>query len=229
MGDDEKITQTDSRSSETQTTEQRERQQEVALNELDLALRQGIQGGLAGSTGAGLGALTAILRGEELPGNLAGIAGGISPEVTQRTVDQALSDVAPQFQSLGLSDSGVRARLGAEMSGDIRAANERFNIQNRLNLLKAGLTGISQVQQPAFLFSQGLGQRLAGLRGTTTQTDRTAAETVTETEKEAFGIDDAIKMAIIAGSVITTGGAATPLIAPEVAAAGLGAFSAGGN
>jgi len=216
MSDDEK--QTEAESSETRVQTAEERESEARLNELDLAFRESIQGGLEGSTGAGLDILTRILRGEELPGNLAGIAGGISPEVTDRLVGQALGDVAPQFQALGLSDSGVRARVGGEISADIRASSERFNITNRLNLLKSGFTGIASVQQPALFAGSTLGSRLAGLRTITDQTDASSFEKVTT--KEGFSVQDAIKLAIIAGSVAlapATGGASVAAAAPLLA------------
>ncbi|GAG65254.1 unnamed protein product, partial [marine sediment metagenome] len=102
-------------------------------------------------------------------GFLGDLPGGISEERTGEIVQESLRDIDPRFQQSGLLDSGVRASISGRVAGDIRRQSEEFNIGNRLNLLNLALGGQAQVQQPILGFSSQLGQRLAGLRPTSTQ------------------------------------------------------------
>lgn len=103
-------------------------------------------------------------RGQELPGFLQGLPGGISPEVTSGIVKQSLEDIKPGFQQAGILDSGVAAEISARTAGDIRRTSAEFNIGNLQNLLNLALSGQAQIQQPILQQSSLLGQRLAGLR-----------------------------------------------------------------
>jgi len=108
-----------------------------------------------------------LLLGQSLPGYLNTLPGGISPDVTQHIVDQSLKDLYPQFQSSGILDSGVAASIAGRTSGDIRASAEQFNIQNLQQLLNLAVGGQAQVQQPMLNTTGQLGQRLSGLRSST--------------------------------------------------------------
>jgi len=122
----------------------------------------------AGATNANGGNLVnQLLLGQSLPGYLNTLPGGISPDVTQHIVDQSLKDLYPQFQSSGILDSGVAASIAGRTSGDIRASAEQFNIQNLQQLLNLAVGGQAQVQQPMLNTTGQLGQRLSGLRSST--------------------------------------------------------------
>lgn len=144
--------------------------EERELNKLQLEREKFLDPQLREVQSQGLNLSAALLHGSnQLPGFLAGLPGGISPEVTDEIVSQSLRDIQPQFQQSGLLDSGVNASVSARVAGDIRRASEEFNIGNRLNLLNMALGGQAQVQQPVLGFSQQLGNRLASA-GTTHQT-----------------------------------------------------------
>jgi hypothetical protein len=157
MGKEKSVTTTN------QTVERQPTAEETRLNQLDVALREATQGGLIGTQTAGLDIAQKLLRGENLPGYLQDLAGGISPEVTSGIVQQSLKDIMPSFQSAGIIDSGVAAEISGRTAGDIRRASEEFNIGNRLNLLNLALSGQAQIQSPVLSNAANLGQRLGTL------------------------------------------------------------------
>lgn len=128
-----------------------------------------------------------LLTGQSLPGYLNTLPGGISPEVTQRIVDQSLKDLYPQFQSSGILDSGVAASIAGRTSGDIRASAEQFNIQNLQQLLNLAVGGQAQVQQPMLQTTSQLGSRLAGLRATSGTQTTTAMNPFLKSFQESAG------------------------------------------
>lgn len=160
-------------SQETQSSGSTTRQptaEERALTKMDLSLREKTDPYLAPMQIQGLKLGEQLLSGTTpLPGWMAGMEKGISPEITQSIVDESLRDVNTQMAGQGLMDSGTRASLISRTSGDIRRAAEEFNIGNKLNMLNLALTGQAQIQQPILGFSGNLGQRLT-TTGTTTQT-----------------------------------------------------------
>jgi hypothetical protein len=158
----------------TATSKAEATSQEEELNALDLALRQAAQPGLIKSTTAGLDLSQQLLTGGELPGSLAGLSGGISPEVTQDIVDRSLQDVASSAQLGGFLDSGVAQELGTRAAADVRTQSEQFNIQNLLQLLNLAVGGQAQAQSGALGTGATLGSRLAGLRPLTQQQTTTS-------------------------------------------------------
>ena len=137
----------DKGTSVTNTTSERQpTAEETRLNQLDIQLREGTQAGMMGTQQAGLSLAEKLLKGENLPGYLQDLAGGISPDVTNSIVQQSLKDIMPSFQSSGILDSGVAAEISARTAGDIRRASEEFNIGNRLNMLNLALSGQAQIQ-----------------------------------------------------------------------------------
>src|SRR3990167_9415251 len=149
--------------------------EETRLNQLDLQLREQNQGALGQVQGNSLNLANLLLQGQQLPGYLQGLPGGISPDVTQSIVDQSLRDIKPSFQQGGILDSGVAASVAGRTAGDIRMNSAQFNLQNLQQLLNLAVGGQAQVQQPIIGQAGALGQRLAGLRsvnqtGTTNQT-----------------------------------------------------------
>ena len=105
-----------------------------------------------------------LLLGQQLPGYLNTLPGGISDEVTNSITQQSLQDIMPQFQQAGILDSGTAAQISARTAADIRNQSAQFNIQNLLQLLNLGVGGQAQVQQPLLATSGQYGQSLAGLR-----------------------------------------------------------------
>lgn len=143
--------------------------EEKELQAMDLELRKKTDPFLAPMQMQGLQLGTQLLSGTTpLPGWMADLEKGISPEMTDSIVDQSLRDVDTRMAGQGLMDSGTRASVMSRTSGDIRRASEEYNIGNRLNLLNLALTGQAQIQQPILGFSGNLGQRLT-TTGTTTK------------------------------------------------------------
>ena len=141
--------------------------EEQELNKLALERARAAQPGQLKTQESGLGLINQLLTGQELPGFLQGLPGGISPGVTSNIVQQSLADVRPGLQASGLLDSGVRAELETSTAADIRNQSEQFNIGNLLNLLNLAVGGQAQIQQPLLEQNAQLGQQLAGLRTTT--------------------------------------------------------------
>ena len=149
--------------------------EEQELNRLSLERVRAAQPGQIQTQQSGLSLINQLLTGQDLPGFLKGLPGGISPEVTGNIVQQSLADVRPGLQASGLLDSGVRAELEASTASDIRNQSEQFNIGNLLNLLNLAVGGQAQIQSPLLGQSGQLGQQLAGLRSSfgTSQTTQT--------------------------------------------------------
>src|SRR3990167_10722705 len=152
--------------------------EETRLNQLDLQLREQNQGALGQVQGNSLNLANLLLQGQQLPGYLQGLPGGISPDVTQSIVDQSLRDIKPSFQQGGILDSGVAASISARTAADIRNQSSQFNVQNLLQLLNLATGNAAQVQQPIIGQASDLGGRLAGLRNMN-QSGTTSTSTVT--------------------------------------------------
>jgi hypothetical protein len=151
-----------------QTTTPTPSAEETRLNQLDLQSREANQQGITDMQKNSLNLGNLLLTGQNLPGYLQGLPGGISPEVTQSIVDQSLRDIRPGFQQGGILDSGVAASISARTAGDIRRGSAEFNLNNLQQLLNLAVGGQAQIQQPILAQSQALGGRLAGLRSTNT-------------------------------------------------------------
>lgn len=169
------------RSSETtvvnQTTTPQASAEETRLNQLDLAAREANQQGTVDLQRNALNLGNLLLQGQNLPGYLGPLPGGISEDVTQSIVNQSLRDIQPSFQQGGILDSGVAASVSARTAGDIRRASAEFNLNNLNQLLNLAVGGQAQIQQPILAQSSALGQRLAGLRTTTQSGSSTATHT----------------------------------------------------
>lgn len=151
--------------------------EETRLNQLDLQAREANQQGTIDIQRNSLNLGNLLLQGMQLPGYLGGLPGGISPDVTDKLVEQSLRDIKPSFQQGGILDSGVAASVSGRTAGDIRLNSEQFNLQNLQQLLNLAVGGQAQIQQPIIGQSQILGSRLAGLRttnqtGSATQTNK---------------------------------------------------------
>jgi len=159
MGGSKKETSTQSSTTTPQRTAEEIRLQQIQLGQAEAAdpmIRQLQQEGGE--------AMSALLRGQPLPGNLAALSRGITPEVTGELVQESLRDIRPGLQEAGLMDSGVRAALEARTAGDIRRNVAESNLSRLMNLLNIGVGGQAQVQQPMLTTTGQLGQALAGAR-----------------------------------------------------------------
>lgn len=138
--------------------------EETRLNQLDLQLREQNQGALGDVQSNSLNLANLLLKGQNLPGYLNTLPGGISEDVTQNIVDKSLRDIKPSFQQGGILDSGVAASVSGRAAADIRRNSAEFNINNLLQLLNLATGNAAQVQMPVLAQAQDLGGRLAGLR-----------------------------------------------------------------
>ena len=156
-------------SQQTQTQQVQQTPEEERLNQLDLALREAGQEGLLGVQGAGLNLSQLLLKGQPLPGYLGDLPGGISPEAIGAEATKFAREAGPGFQQLGIGDSGVAFRETARgIASDVLFPAEQFNTQNLSQLLNLAIGGQAQVQSPILSGAGMLGQRLGGLRSTTT-------------------------------------------------------------
>ncbi len=152
----------------TQSKETTATPQEEELNELQLERIRASQGGQIDIQQAGLDIGTRLLRGEDLPGFLQGLPGGISDEDVTNLVGRSIEDVAFGSQALGVLDAGQTQEVGVKTAADIRANAAQFNIQNLSQLLNLAVGGQAGIQAPLQNQTNSLGVQLAGLRSTNT-------------------------------------------------------------
>jgi hypothetical protein len=148
----------------TTTQERQPTAEETRLNQLDVQLREATNPMMMEMQKSGLSLGNMLLTGNTpMPGWMAGIEKGISPEVTQGIVDQSLRDVDTRMAGQGLMDSGTRASVSARTSGDIRNAAAEYNQTNKLNLINMALSGLTGTGGVISNFSANAGQRLSTL------------------------------------------------------------------
>lgn len=158
MGGEKTSTSNNQQTQYTPTPEERE------YNRLMLENFKAAQPGQQALQGNALGLGNKLLQGQDLPGYLKGLPGGISEDVTNSITKQTLADIYPQFQSSGILDSGTAAQISSRTAADVRNQSAQFNIQNLSQLLNLALGGQAQIQQPINQQSSMLGNQLAGLR-----------------------------------------------------------------
>ena len=118
-----------------------------------------------------------LLTGQQLPGFLGQLPGGISSEAIGTQATRLASKNLAGFQNLGLADSGVAFRETAkDIGSNLLFPAEQFNIQNLSQLLNLAVGGQAQVQQPGLAGAGILSQNLAGLRGVS-QTGTSSGQT----------------------------------------------------
>ena len=182
MGSEKETVKTETQTQQTQQATATP--EETALNKLTLERAQAAQPGQLELQKNMLNLVNALALGQDFPGYLSGLPGGISPEMTTDISRQAISDIRPSFQVGGILDSGVAAAISGRVAGDVRRASAEFNIGNLLNLLNLAVGGQAQVQQPLLAQTAGLGAQLAGLRQVSTT--RTGTGTGTQTTANPF-------------------------------------------
>lgn len=98
-----------------------------------------------------------------LTGNYQGAAGGITPQQNQSMVNQSLRDIAPQFQTSGILDSGEAGQVATQTAALTANQNAQFNTMAQSNLLSAGLGGATSWSNTNTANNQTTGNQLAGL------------------------------------------------------------------
>lgn len=124
---------------------------------------------------SGLNLVNQLLTGTTpLPGFFGEMGAGISPEAIGTQATELTRGALPQFQDLGILESGTMAKnISQAIANQLLFPAEQFNIGAKQNLLNLALSGQAQVQQPIMAGQQTLASQLAGLRsitGTQTQT-----------------------------------------------------------
>lgn len=164
-----------------QTTQATPTAEETALNQLQLSQAQAADPltRLIQQSGLTLGNL--LLTGQELPGYLKALPGGISEDVTNDITNKSLRDLNTQLAFSGAGsflESGASQSMGVRTAADIRNQAAQFNTQNLAQLLNLA-TGQGQATPLSYSndLTGNLGNRLAGLRsvnmqGTTNTTQK---------------------------------------------------------
>jgi hypothetical protein len=142
--------------------------EETAMNKLSLERLQANQGSQLALDQQMYGAMSTVMTGGTLPGNLAGIT-GINEDQTQSMVQASLRDLYPQFQSAGIMDSGTAIQTASRTAADVRNANAQFNVSAISNLFNQALGGSSNLSNSTSQQTGVLGSQLAGLRSVNSQ------------------------------------------------------------
>lgn len=99
-----------------------------------------------------------------LTGSYSGAASGINENQTQSMVNASLRDIAPQFQTSGILNSGEAVQVAGRTAMDTRNSNAQFNVQAQQNLLSAALDGGTSWSSVNNQNNATTGSQLAGLR-----------------------------------------------------------------
>lgn len=153
MGGEKTVTQS-SQKSEMTPEERQLLQQQIANNNFMLPYSQKNYAALSDN-------IFAILSGQEPAAK--GI-GGINEDQTQSMVNASLRDIAPQFQSAGLTDSGLAYQGALRAAQDTRNQNAQFNVSAAQNLFNLASGGQSNLQGQYQGSTNSLVNQLSGLR-----------------------------------------------------------------
>lgn len=110
---------------------------------------------------------SAALINSILTGNYSGTAAGITPGQNQSMVTQSLRDIAPQFQTSGILNSGEAGQVATQTAALTSNQNAQFNVEAQQNLINAGLGGASAWSSNNANQNQIVGNQLAGLNKVT--------------------------------------------------------------
>lgn len=99
-----------------------------------------------------------------LTGNYQGAANGITAGQNQSMVNQSLRDIAPQFQTSGILNSGEAGQVATQTAALTSNANAQFNTEAAQNLISAGLGGGTSWSGVNNQNNSTTGGQLAGLR-----------------------------------------------------------------
>lgn len=172
-----------SKTSETTVVNQQQQAtptaEETALNQRNLRMALATEGSQTQAQLAGLDLVNKMLAGStNLPGIFGTLAKGISSEAIGNQATKYALNALPQFQSMGLTDSGVAGReISRGIANELLYPTEQFNIGSLQNLLNLALSGQAQVQSPIQANTNTLASSLAGLRSTTTSGTTSSTKT----------------------------------------------------
>lgn len=107
---------------------------------------------------------SAALINSILTGSYNGAGAGITPQQNQSMVNQSLRDIAPQFQTSGILNSGEAGQVATQTAALTTNANAQFNVQADQNLKNMALGMGSQWSSNNNQGNQIVGNQLAGLR-----------------------------------------------------------------
>jgi hypothetical protein len=158
--------------SSSTTSQAKPTPQEKEMNKLLLEQYQQIQPQQTGYYSDAFNLASNLLKGQNLPGYLQGLPGGISGQDVGTQAAQYAINNMPGMQSLGIMDSGVAANSIAKgIAKEVTLPVAEYNSNLLLSLLNLA-TGQASQGTSSFQGSSGmLANQLAGLRKTTgTQT-----------------------------------------------------------
>lgn len=137
--------------------------EERELNRLLLERTRAGQEGAIQTQESGFNLINQLLTGGDLPGNLSGLASGISQDAIAAQATELGAKSSAGFQNLGILDSGVAFRETSEdIARNLLLPVEQFNIQNRQQLLNLAAGGQASNQAQ---IGQGTGQLSSNLQG----------------------------------------------------------------
>lgn len=151
----------------SQTTPQATPEQ-TQMNQLQLQQYQSLLPSSTQMQQSGFNVGNALLNGQQLPGYLNSIPGGIDQATQDSIVQESLRQITPQFQQGGILNSGAAASIASRTAGDIYRNSAQFNVQNLQQLLNLAVGGQAIPQQTGLQNSQQLSSSLQGLRSFST-------------------------------------------------------------
>lgn len=150
--------------SRTQTQTATPTAEETELNKLELERRRQLQPLALESDKALLELIRPLSKGQNLPGIFGSLGQGVPEDIQNDIIQKSLADIAPQFQQLGILNSGPAAQISARLASDIRTQSFFEGTRQRENLLNILQGFPATAQAPALQESAVLAQQLAGLR-----------------------------------------------------------------
>ena len=148
------------------TTTQTKNQQQAEATPLEQQLNQNLSNVANANVGnqESINNNSAALINSILTGNYSGAGAGITPAQNQSIVNQSLRDIAPQFQTSGILNSGEAGQVATQTAALTANANAQFNVQADQNLKGIGLGEANSFTSTNNKSNQVIGNQLAGLR-----------------------------------------------------------------
>ena len=157
----------------TQKTDTQATPQEEELNEILLNRTRATDKAMTEVQSNSLSLVNSLLTGQDLPGYLGTLPGGIDESTIGNIVKNSIEDVGSYTNYLGITDSGQAKELGVSTASDIRTNAKQFNLQNLMQLLNIAVGGQATAQSPIMGQTGMLSQNLAGLRSSNTSVSQT--------------------------------------------------------
>lgn len=138
---------------------------DLALQGNELALSNAALPGQIQNTGYAQNLQGLLMTGQNLPGYLSSLPGGISTAQSMNEASLGNQSVATQFQQMGGLDSGSAAQAMAGNAANTINSNATFNVENLANLLNLASGQAYQNAGNATTNNSQLGQMSLGLTG----------------------------------------------------------------